>query len=135
MKSDCDSNGGEYRKSRNLGRAHLIAQLRRGGLSRRYAKRILNFILEQRKDAVALNESVEFPFGLLKRKTGLNRPWKAPKRYTVEHYMGAEGAGRLDGPEKWSSKGAPVSVDEASSAPGPTASPEQASDPAYRSHR
>ena len=55
------------RKPRNLGRAYLIAEVRRRGLSRRGAKRILNFLLEEMSRALARNEAVEFPFGWLER--------------------------------------------------------------------
>ncbi len=51
-------------KSRNLGRAYLVAQLRERGLSRRWALRILKVVFDEMNQALARGEEVEFPFGL-----------------------------------------------------------------------
>jgi hypothetical protein len=100
-----DSNAAEMaRQPRNLGRAYLIAQLRRRGLSRRRAKRILNFVFEEMRQELARDEPVEFPFGWLEREKKISPHWEEigdePMRpYTVEHHTDAEGVGLLGGLE------------------------------------
>ena len=90
------------RKPRNLGRAYLIGELRRRGLSRRGAKRILNFILEEMKQALGRDEAVEFPFGWLERIYKISRHWELigdepMQPYTVEHFTDKEGVALLGG--------------------------------------
>lgn len=73
----------------NFGRAELIARLKGCGLSRRRAKRILNFVFEEMKHALARNEPVEFPPGWLVREKRISRHWELirdepMKPYTVE---------------------------------------------------
>jgi hypothetical protein len=55
------------RNPRNLGRAHLVAQLRKRALSRRQAVRILNAIFKEMKRALSRGREVEFAGGKLKR--------------------------------------------------------------------
>ncbi len=94
------------RKPRNLGRASLIGKLRERGLSRRRAGRILDFILEQVKQALAQGDPVEFPFGWLERA-----PKQSPRYegmfadepmqpYKVAHFTDAEGVRLLGGLER-----------------------------------
>ena len=90
------------RKPRNLGRAYLIVQLQQLGLSRRQAKRILNFIFAEMKAALARNEAVEFPFGWLQRSYKISPHWEVigdepMQPYTVEHFMDADGVELLGG--------------------------------------
>jgi hypothetical protein len=55
-------------KGKNLGgRAYLVAQLQKRGLSRRGALRVLNFIFAEMKKQLQRGRAVEFPFGKLKR--------------------------------------------------------------------
>ena len=89
------------RKPRNLGRTYLIGKLRERGLSRRGAKQVLNFILEEMKAALARNEPVEFPLGWLMREKEISPHWELigdepTKPYTVEHYTDAEGFERIE---------------------------------------
>lgn len=89
-------------KPKNLGRAYLIGELRRRGLSRRRAKRILNFIFAEMSKALARDEAVEFPFGWLEREKKISRHWELigdepMKPYTVSHYTDQEGVALLGG--------------------------------------
>ena len=91
------------RKPRNLGRAYLIAEVRRRGLSRRGAKRILNFLLEEMSRALARNEAVEFPFGWLERIQKESPRYEGMfadepmQPYKVRHFTDKEGVALLGG--------------------------------------
>lgn len=79
-------------KLKNLGRAELTVQLRACGLSRRLAKRILDFILDEMKKALAPDEPVEFPPGWLVRKYKISPHWELindepMQRYTIEYKL------------------------------------------------
>jgi hypothetical protein len=91
-------------KPRNLGRAFLVEELRKRGLSKRQAVRIVNFIFAEMKKALRRGRDVQFPFGTLKRvKRHFNEWWdfiedhpanKDP--YTVEHELDEEGERQLN---------------------------------------
>jgi len=94
------------RQPRNLGRAYLVAQLQRRGVSRRFAVRILNCVFGEMKKALARGKEVEFPCGRLRR---VRRhfsdywdsvdDWPANRQgYTVEWELNEAGA-RLLFPE------------------------------------
>lgn len=87
-------------KGKNLGRAYLIGKLRERGLSRRGAKQVLDFVLEEMKAALARDEPVEFPLGWLMREKKISPHWELigdepMKPYTVEHYTDIEGFERI----------------------------------------
>ena len=92
-------------KPRNLGRAFLVEELRKRGLSKRQAVRIVNFIFAEMKKALRRGRDVQFPFGTLKRvKRHFSEWWnfiedhpanKDP--YTVEHDLDEEGERQLNG--------------------------------------
>ena len=54
-------------EERNVGRAYLVAELRKRGVSRRLAVRILNLVFREMSQALARGKEVEFPFGKLRR--------------------------------------------------------------------
>ncbi|HVP57784.1 MAG TPA: hypothetical protein VMU02_06775 [bacterium] len=55
------------RKPRNLGRAYLVKELGRRGLSRRDAVYILSVVFDEMSQALKRGEVVEFPPGRLRR--------------------------------------------------------------------
>ena len=93
------------KQPRNLGRAYLVAQLQRRGVSRRFAVRILNFVFGEMKKALARGKEVEFPFGKLKRVRydsirylELIEDWSASHEgYTVIHELDEVGDRLLNG--------------------------------------
>jgi hypothetical protein len=94
------------KKPKSRGRAYLVKQLQKRGMSRRDAVAVLNEIFNQTALALAEGEQVAFPFGKLKmvrhkhlRKRGwfLNRITTTYKKpFTVVHVMDAKGAQRLE---------------------------------------
>ena len=54
-------------KPRNLGRAYLVKELQKRGVSRRLAVRILDLVFGEMSQAHKRGEVVEFPLGKLKR--------------------------------------------------------------------
>jgi hypothetical protein len=94
-------------KPRNLGRAYLVAELRRRhGLSRRRARPILDFIFAEMSAALARDEPVEFPFGYLERREKTSPRFESMlvdepmQPYKVEHVLDGEGDWLLN-PEDW----------------------------------
>jgi hypothetical protein len=93
------------KQPRNLGRAYLVAQLQRRGVSRRFAVRILNFVFGEMKKALKRGKEVEFPFGKLKRVRydsirylELIEDWSASHEgYTVIHESDEVGEHLLNG--------------------------------------
>lgn len=72
------------------GREYLVGKLRERGLSRRDAVRILNAIFGETIRALGRGQSVEFPFGSLKRIRRVSKRWlemgdEPVQPYTVEH--------------------------------------------------
>jgi nucleoid DNA-binding protein len=88
-------------KPKNLGRAYLVGQLRKRGLSRRDSVRILNFVLDEMTQALRRGEKVEFPFGTLLRvrhQHAKKRGWFLEKiitiykkPYSVKHELDEKG--------------------------------------------
>jgi len=89
-------------KPRNLGRAYLVSDLGKHGVSRRLAVALLDFVFKEMRQALARNEEVEFPFGRLVRVKQVNRRWELAgdepvNAYTVEHELDAAGYKLLPG--------------------------------------
>jgi hypothetical protein len=89
-------------KPRNLGRAHLTGELRRRlGMSRRGAKRVLDVVIDEMKQALAADEPVEFPFGWLQRACKESPRYESiladepMQPYKVKHFTDREGADLL----------------------------------------
>jgi len=94
---------------KNLGgRAYLVAQLKKRGLSRRRSLRVLNFIFEEIRRALAQGEEVEFAGGKLKQarksfgeKWDTCDDWPANRQpYTVEWAPSGKTLKRLLGSEE-----------------------------------
>jgi ribosomal protein L13E len=104
------------RKPRNLGRAYLVEELRKRGLSKRHAVRILNMIIAEMKKALKRGREVEFPFGKLKRvKRHFSKWWDSiddhpanKEPYSVEHELDEEGERQLNGKEGGAEGAAPA---------------------------
>jgi hypothetical protein len=95
---------GMDKKSRNPGRACLIAEFQKRGLSRRRAKAILDFIFAEMKQALARDEPLESRFCWPMREEKISRHWELigdepMKPRTVECFTDAEGVKLLVGPE------------------------------------
>jgi hypothetical protein len=92
-------------KGRKLGgRAYLISELGKHGLSRRRAVRILNDVFREMGLALRCGEYVEFPFGYLKAEKRVSQRWEAigdePMRpWWIEHVLDDAGERILDGEE------------------------------------
>jgi hypothetical protein len=83
----------------------LVQQLGERGTSRRDSVRVLNFIFEQVKQALARDEEVEFAGGKLTRVKKLSRHWELigdepMKPWTVDWELSPEGQEELLGPLK-----------------------------------
>jgi hypothetical protein len=95
---------------RNLGRAYLVAELAKHGVSRRLALRILNLIFREMGKALARGEKVPFPGGKLMRTPrhfskywDMVDDWPANRQgYTVDWVLDEAGA-RLFFPEDFAS--------------------------------
>lgn len=75
---------GNKRKSK--GRAYLVGELRKHGVSRRLAAKILDLVFHEMSEALKRGEEVEFPFGILSRVRChlVNEYWVRDRRgYTV----------------------------------------------------
>ena len=99
------------RKPRNLGRAYLVEELRKRGLSYRASVRIVNFIFAEMGKVLKRGWAVEFPFGSLKRVKKLSKEWvrvgdEPMSPYTVEHELDEEGERLLNEKEGGSQSGA-----------------------------
>ncbi len=90
---------------RTLGRAYLVAELRRRGVSRRFAVRVLDLVFGEMKKALARGKEVGFPLGKLKRVRyhslrymKLIEDWSVNgPPYTVFHELDKAGDRRLNG--------------------------------------
>jgi len=91
-------------KPKNLGRAYLIDKLRERGLSRRDSAKIVRFVFKEMAGALKRGESVEFPFGTLRRVRHQRRKQRGrflgkirtiyKRRFTVKHELGEGGMAR-----------------------------------------
>lgn len=74
-------------KSKSKGRAYLVKELQRRGVSRRQAVKILDLVFSEVSQALKRGEEVEFPFGRLRRVRSrlVNKNWVRDRRgYTVD---------------------------------------------------
>ena len=87
------------KQPRNLGRAFLVKELGRRGLSRRDAVQIVNFVFREMSKALARGEEVPFPFGkLVRARRHFSQYWDSiddwpanRQGYTVEWYLDKAG--------------------------------------------
>jgi len=92
-------------QGKSKGRAYLVKELRKHGVSRRWAVRILDVIFREMSRALKRGEEVEFPFGKLKRirypasrYSYLIEDWPAGGTgYTVIHLLDGVGERLLNG--------------------------------------
>ena len=95
----------ELKGKRLAGRAYLVAKLRRHGLSKRQAVRVLDTIITAMAEELKRGREVEFPFGKLVRvRRHFGDWWDAADDwpanrdpYTVEHETDLAGERLLNG--------------------------------------